>query len=374
MERQEPKNLREYSTTKTPFFEDAEKAIPPLSLNTTGFRQLIPMQDIIIWQNPNQVRHLDQENTTSQLQIREKVVKRPFEFTLEFLQDAEDANIPGAISNSLSGFHQQKFLEGLTILERLKTGTPTKQIASELAYSTQSIDWRRVKTFKIIWQNCPAEIKEKYPFEELTLHNPRINSIETRIKHSLRHGGNAVEIASELLKGTDFSQLKERFGIDAPTTSNLRRTLANWGIELPYEVVGHQLNKTLDSIKNGHIPTDIEAEEFFRNLTISTYRNHRGENGTLMPLKEPVTEAGYRYATRLAHLYLDEIKRAGIPFGQLQMQKTNGDSGRNITVNAFFRIHSGRIMNVIRANPDLNKYKIPSIKSPQTLNREKSRF
>ena len=279
-----------------------------------------------------------------------------FEKTLKFLQRAiaEKAHLKkpphGNISEDV--WVRQKNIVGVYF------GSPAtgKEIGKIYGGVTrQAIKQSKDSGMRNLWKNCSSETQAEFPFQELILGKPLSQRLRERM--SLALGEKRIQLIGDLNAGKSIQQIKEQRVLSTQQIANYRYRLKKRNIEVPYVITPHSKIQELENrLRNAE--TNEEKQEFLNQVLRKFYGGHvKGENPLLMSIKKVAMEGGFYYNPRDTRLFVEVLKAAGFPLGQIKERTVPKGSKTRPTYSFILSKDKERAKEIFIADPNLQRFR-----------------
>ena len=213
-------------------------------------------------------------------------------------------------------------------------------------------------TTRKLWENCSPEIQERFPWEKMKLGKPL--SVKARQKASEKLGGRSYQVAQLVEKGYSPREILEKTGITNDELAQVRLILKNWGVDLPYLFDKEKYKKFARKLEEA--PDSDTVQQLLDKVTLSFYRGDgQQEKRALIPIKEVIGEYHYRMSDY--HLFVESLKRGGIPTGKVEWTIKSGPS-KDEVLRYFFiaRHHLTWAREILNQDTSLAHYKnLPTV-------------
>lgn len=290
---------------------------------------------------------VDYENGNGNVQL-------PFESTLDLLRIAQDLGIYNKILEKLDGEKKDYVRISLNIVDDYyNTEESAADIGKKYFLTDTPVLRRRNKALKLIHDNCPDEIKEKYPYSDLTLAKPR--TIHSRIKTSISRGSGIDKIIQSVNTGATVNGLRLEFGLNYEELSRRRRVLKHLNINVPHQIEGIDIASHIENeIKKPDLSL-VEKQELLDKVKMSYYRHRHGENDSLVTLKECIQDAGFRYTNNQERYF--EALEGKVAKGMVEGARVRNE-GKSHKRRFLLRMDKMLAISIIQNDPNLSHLRI----------------
>lgn len=159
---------------------------------------------------------------------------------------------------------------------------------------------------RLIWEHCPEQIKEEFPFGSIPMGKPLSSTLA---------GRNMAEssrlIISAATSGASFEDIRKTTGVNGETITRARITARKYGVDVPYKHRSpEEYLELVEACTDISIP-EKKYREAVRSLPLNVLRG-LVNNGALISLARMVKHAGYE--TERYHLtpYRDALREANL--------------------------------------------------------------
>ena len=177
----------------------------------------------------------------------------------------------------------------------------------------QSID----RALGSLWSNASYETRSTFPLSEIKIAKPR--SLKSLERTSKSLGGKSFRVSQLLSEGATYKEIREKLELTDSQLTGARRTLKNWGQEVPHKFRAPSENKRIAKI----LETSESDSEIQRALNRIKRRLRQTlaqrENPPLLSVSKAARMAGFHFRADAASIFVDSLRRSKIPVGQLQL-------------------------------------------------------
>lgn len=213
-----------------------------------------------------------------------------------------------------------------------------------------------------IHKNSPPELQAQYSRETIPDRKPLTQ--KSRERSSKARGGLTLRVKELIAQGiVDPEQIKNTLVISAHDLARIRRVLKKWGINIPPTT-----KSTIKEIFVKKIETegdDEKLQEFLDSLPINALRGFLGGDSsheTLTTVSVIARKKGFRFHNRHVRSIAEKIKITGIPIRQIVSSFENGKILSSYYVVYAKPKHAERIAEILRNDPDLQRFRENPVK------------
>ena len=280
--------------------------------------------------------------------------KLPYEDTIEFLKKARCMGVYEDVLDSSEGEMRGDRKQTLLIADEYFHSPFSAKDLGKKYFGTESYIYsRRGIAVRLLHAYSPEELRIQYPIERMTLGKPRTEW--ANLKSSQSRGTNVGKIIQSVKAGATAQGVMLEFGLSVEATSDRRALLRKLNINVPYQIIGLEIAREITEALNDSHLTDERAQELLNKVRTSYFRHNIGPSGSLMTLKELVSEAGLRYINNQTKHY--DALTGKVPKGMIE-SKNDKKKGISHKRRFIFRHDKERAIQVLQGDPSLHYLKI----------------